>query len=58
MALKYGKKVYVNGFIGGVIRIIRDNKEVITHLDVEVGGVVDRYSISDIKAPLKHVQKI
>lgn len=58
MALKYGKKVCVNGFYGGVIRVIKDDKEIITHLDVEVSGVIDRYSIHDIKVLLKHVQKI
>ena len=58
MALKYGKKVCVNGFYGGVIRVIKDDKETITHLDVEVSGVIDRYSIHDVEVLPKHVQKI
>jgi len=57
MALKYGKKVCVKGFYGGVVRVIKDDKEIITHLDVEVSGVIDRYRIHDVKVLPKHVQK-
>lgn len=54
MALKYGKKVCVDGFYGGIVRVIRDENEVITHVDVEVSGVIDRYSISQV-TPMKQL---
>lgn len=56
MALKYGKKVCVKGFFGGVTRVIKDEKETITHLDVEISGVIDRYSIHDVVVLPKYIK--
>ena len=56
MALKYGRKVCVDGFYGGIVRVIKDDNDVITHLDVEVGGVIDRYSISQV-TPMKQLNR-
>lgn len=53
MARRYSKKVYIDGFCGQVVRTIKDDNNTITHLDVEIDGVIDRYPIQALQAPLE-----
>jgi len=49
MANKYSGRVCVDGYYGHIVRIIKNDKDEITHLDVEVSGVIDRYRFNQLQ---------
>lgn len=53
---RYSNKVCVDGFYGQVVRVIKNDNNEITHLDVEVSGVIDRYDIESLQV-LKSISK-
>lgn len=57
MALGYGRKVWVDGCYGGIVRVVKNNKDKITHVDVEVSGVIERYSIDQVEVPKPQTSK-
>ena len=42
-------RVHIAGCYGHLVRVIRDAKYKVTHLDVEVNGVIDRYCVNQLQ---------